>query len=96
MDAVSSTTMPGRLPARGPATPGRPKTPTPAGGIDQIVRQREYRNRFDYVFVGSWDAHPKAHARVQSAEIAFDQPIEGIWASDHSGVVADLEVGSDA
>ena len=80
----------------GPGYTWSTENPNTRTGIDQIVRQRDYRNRFDYVFVGSWDAHPKAHARVQSAEIAFDQPIEGIWASDHSGVVVDLEVGSDA
>lgn len=81
---------------KGPGYTWSTENPNTRRGIDQIVRQREYRNRFDYVFVGSWDAHPKAHARVQSAEIAFDQPIEGIWASDHSGVVVDLEVGGDA
>lgn len=64
-------------------------------GVDQIVRQIGYQKRFDYIFVGSWDAHPKAQAQIQSAELAFDRAVDGIWASDHFGVVADLEVGSD-
>jgi endonuclease/exonuclease/phosphatase family metal-dependent hydrolase len=63
--------------------------------IDQIVRQPGYRCRFDYVFVGSWHAHPKAHARVINAELAFTEPVDGIWPSDHFGVVVDLEIGKD-
>jgi endonuclease/exonuclease/phosphatase family metal-dependent hydrolase len=38
-------------------------------------------------------AHPKAHARVHSAALAFDQPIGGLWASDHFGIVLDLDIG---
>ena len=64
-------------------------------GADEIVKQPGYRARFDYVFIGSWDAHPKAHARVTSAKLAFDQPVDGMWASDHYGLVVDLDVGKD-
>jgi hypothetical protein len=60
---------------------------------DLIVGQSGYRSRFDYVFIGGWDAHPNAHARVGTAKFCFDQPIDGIWASDHFGVVVDLEIG---
>jgi endonuclease/exonuclease/phosphatase family metal-dependent hydrolase len=70
--------------------------PNARSGIDQIIRQPDHRRRIDYVFIGSWEAHPKAHARVQAAKLAFDQPIDGIWASDHFGVVVDLEVGKDS
>jgi len=69
--------------------------PNAKAGAEQIVRQEGYRNRFDYVFVGGWDAHPKAHARVTSAKLAFDKPIDGLWASDHFGVVVDLEIRKD-
>ena len=62
-------------------------------GAEQIIGQPDYRERFDYVLVGSWDAHPKAHARIRSAALAFDKPIEGVWASDHFGLVVDLDVG---
>jgi endonuclease/exonuclease/phosphatase family metal-dependent hydrolase len=58
-----------------------------------IVGQPGYRERFDYVFVSGWDAHPKGHARVTSAKLAFDHPVEGMWLSDHFGLVVDLEVG---
>jgi endonuclease/exonuclease/phosphatase family metal-dependent hydrolase len=69
--------------------------PNAAAGARQIVGQPGHRSRFDYVLVGSWDAHPKAHARVEAASLAFDKPIDGIWASDHFGLVVDLEVGSN-
>jgi len=64
--------------------------------IDQIIRQPHHRRRVDYVFVGSWHAHPQAHCHIRAATLAFDQPIDGVWASDHFGVVVDLEVGKDA
>jgi len=70
--------------------------PNASSVIDQIIRQPDHRRRVDYVFIGSWDAHPKAHGRVQAATLAFDQPTDGIWASDHFGVVVDLEIGQDA
>ena len=63
--------------------------------IDQIVRQPGHRRRVDYVFVGSWPAHPQACCAIRVATLAFDQPSEGIWVSDHFGVVVDLEVGRD-
>ena len=69
--------------------------PNAKRGADQIVKQPGYRGRFDYVFIGSWDAHPKARARVTSAKLAFDGPIDGVWASDHFGLVVDLDVGKD-
>ena len=80
---------------KGPGYTWSTENPNTRAGVDQIVRQPAYHNRFDYVLVGSWDAHPKAHAHVLSAELVFHQPIEGVWASDHFGVMADLEVGSD-
>jgi endonuclease/exonuclease/phosphatase family metal-dependent hydrolase len=63
--------------------------------IDQIVRQPNHRRRIDYVLIGSWHAHPNAHCRVTSAALAFDQPVDGVWYSDHFGVVVDLEIGRD-
>ena len=79
----------------GPGYTWTVENPKASAVVDQIVKQPANRSRFDYVFVGSWDAHPKAHARVLDARLAFDQPIDGIWASDHFGVVVDLEIGRD-
>jgi endonuclease/exonuclease/phosphatase family metal-dependent hydrolase len=70
--------------------------PNAVSEIDQVVRQPRHRRRIDYVFVGSWHAHPDAHAYIRSAAVAFDKPDDGVWASDHLGVVVDLEVGRDA
>ncbi|KRQ95586.1 hypothetical protein CQ12_03050 [Bradyrhizobium jicamae] len=70
--------------------------PSAKSEIGKIVRQPHHRRRIDYVFVGSWDAHPKATCEVRAASLAFDQPVDGIWLSDHFGVVADLEISATA
>jgi endonuclease/exonuclease/phosphatase family metal-dependent hydrolase len=70
--------------------------PNARSEMNAIVRQPNHRRRIDYVFVGSWYAHPGAHCYINSAELAFDQPIGGIWASDHYGVLVDLEVGMES
>ncbi|HEX3813807.1 MAG TPA: endonuclease/exonuclease/phosphatase family protein [Mycobacteriales bacterium] len=64
-----------------------------AAVIDQIVGQPNHRRRIDYVFIGSWDEHPEAHCRVRAATLAFDGPEDGVWASDHFGVLVDLDIG---
>jgi endonuclease/exonuclease/phosphatase family metal-dependent hydrolase len=66
--------------------------PNAATEIDAIVRQPNHRRRIDYVFVGGWDAHPDARASVESARLVLDEPADGVWLSDHYGVLADLEV----
>jgi endonuclease/exonuclease/phosphatase family metal-dependent hydrolase len=79
----------------GPGYSWSADNPNASLGIDQIVRQANHHRRVDYVFVGSWDAHPHAYCRVRSAMLAFHQPIDDIWPSDHFGVVVDLDIGSD-
>jgi endonuclease/exonuclease/phosphatase family metal-dependent hydrolase len=80
---------------QGPGYTWSVDNPNAKAGAEQIVRQPNTRERFDYVLVGSWDAHPKAYAHIQSAALAFDQPVDGVWPSDHFGVVVDLDVGRD-
>jgi endonuclease/exonuclease/phosphatase family metal-dependent hydrolase len=64
--------------------------------IEQLIGQPGHRRRVDYVFVGSRHAHPAVPCRIMSATLAFDRPADGIWASDHFGVVVDLELsGAD-
>jgi endonuclease/exonuclease/phosphatase family metal-dependent hydrolase len=63
--------------------------------IDSIVRQPNHRRRIDYVFVGSWHAHPNAQCQIKAATLAFDQPLDGVWVSDHFGVLVDLELRVD-
>lgn len=77
---------------QGPGYTWTVDNPQARAGIEQIVRQPNHRSRFDYVFVGSWGAHPKGHAFIQSATLAFDKPTDGVWASDHLGVMVDLDI----
>lgn len=77
----------------GPGHTWSADNPNAAEDIELLVRQPGHRRRLDYVFVGSPHAHPKAFARVRSAGLAFAEPVDGVWASDHYGVVVDLEMG---
>jgi endonuclease/exonuclease/phosphatase family metal-dependent hydrolase len=70
--------------------------PNARSEMNAIIRQPNHRRRIDYVFVGSWYAHPHAHAYIESATLAFDEPIDGVWVSDHYGVLVDIDVGMDS
>jgi endonuclease/exonuclease/phosphatase family metal-dependent hydrolase len=63
--------------------------------VDAVVRQPQHHRRIDYVFIGSWHQHRNASCQVRSAALAFDQPIDGVWASDHYGVIVDVELAAD-
>jgi endonuclease/exonuclease/phosphatase family metal-dependent hydrolase len=45
--------------------------------------------RIDYILVRSGDHGPTL--QVRSCDLILDRPVDGVWASDHFGVVADLE-----
>jgi endonuclease/exonuclease/phosphatase family metal-dependent hydrolase len=60
------------------------------------VRQPAHRRRLDYVFVGSWHAHPRARAEVRAATVVLNAPVDDVWPSDHYGLLVDLEVSVDA
>jgi endonuclease/exonuclease/phosphatase family metal-dependent hydrolase len=47
--------------------------------------------RIDYVFVRC-GAHGGPTLAVEGCERIFDEPVGGVWASDHFGVCADLEL----
>jgi endonuclease/exonuclease/phosphatase family metal-dependent hydrolase len=49
--------------------------------------------RIDYIFVRCIP-HGGPTLDIRGCELAFDQPVSGVWASDHLGVVADLEARS--
>jgi endonuclease/exonuclease/phosphatase family metal-dependent hydrolase len=57
-----------------------------------VIEQPGHRRRIDYVFVGSAPAHPQARARVIAAQLVVDRPVDGVWLSDHAGVLVDLDV----
>ncbi|MFL5954347.1 MAG: endonuclease/exonuclease/phosphatase family protein [Gaiellaceae bacterium] len=54
---------------------------------DSEVRQ-ELNRRIDYIFVRCDEYGPTLE--ITACRLAFDRPLEGVWASDHFGVVADL------
>jgi endonuclease/exonuclease/phosphatase family metal-dependent hydrolase len=47
--------------------------------------------RIDYIFVRCGE-HGGPTLEIRDCRLIFDQPIDGVWASDHFGVVADLEL----
>jgi endonuclease/exonuclease/phosphatase family metal-dependent hydrolase len=55
--------------------------------VDSDVRMERSR-RIDYVFVRCDENGPTL--RIASCSLAFDRPFEGVWASDHLGVLAEL------
>jgi endonuclease/exonuclease/phosphatase family metal-dependent hydrolase len=63
--------------------------------MERIIRQPNHQRRIDYVFIGSWNAHPNAHSYIKSASVVFDKPIDGVWLSDHYGVSVDLDIGME-
>jgi endonuclease/exonuclease/phosphatase family metal-dependent hydrolase len=75
----------------GPGFTWTADNPNAARVIGQIVGQPRHGRRIDYIFVGGWDAHPKARASVLNIERVFDKPVNGVWLSDHYGVLADIE-----
>jgi endonuclease/exonuclease/phosphatase family metal-dependent hydrolase len=62
--------------------------------MNDIVRQPRHNRRIDYVFIGGVDAHPDAHAYVHAAKLVLDRQVEGLWPSDHFGVMVELEIGT--
>ena len=57
------------------------------------VRQ-EISRRIDYIFVRCDESGPTLE--IVSCALAFAEPSDGVWPSDHFGVVADLEVPAAA
>lgn len=48
------------------------------------------RKRIDYVFVGDPFLRVDGAGRIERAELAFHEPLTGIVASDHVGLVVDV------
>jgi endonuclease/exonuclease/phosphatase family metal-dependent hydrolase len=74
--------------SRHPGDPGHtfsPRNPLVSGGEMPLERGR----RIDYILVRCGDHGPTLD--VSACALVFDQPIDGVWASDHFGVVADFE-----
>jgi endonuclease/exonuclease/phosphatase family metal-dependent hydrolase len=61
-----------------------PRNPLVRSGEMPLERGR----RIDHIFVRCGDHGPTLE--VEHCALAFSEPVDGVWASDHFGVVADL------
>jgi len=52
--------------------------------------QRKHRRRIDYLFVGSPFLF-KRRARITRCRVVLNEPTNGVWPSDHYGVMAEVE-----
>jgi endonuclease/exonuclease/phosphatase family metal-dependent hydrolase len=77
----------------GPGHTWTSDNPNTVPTIEFMVGPHEHRRRIDYVLVGGPESHPQAACRVVDARLGFHQPTDGVWPSDHFGVVVDLEIG---
>ncbi|OLF15452.1 endonuclease/exonuclease/phosphatase [Actinophytocola xanthii] len=59
--------------------------PLAAAEIARLIGDPTHRRRIDYVLAGR-------EARVRSATLVANHPVDGVWLSDHFGVLADLDL----
>jgi endonuclease/exonuclease/phosphatase family metal-dependent hydrolase len=80
--------------AWGSARPGEAgHTFTPTNPlVAENKRALDRGRRIDYVFVRCDDSLHGPTLDVRACTLAFDEPVGGVWASDHFGVVAELSV----
>lgn len=71
-----------------PLDPGHTFTPRNPLVVTADNWPLELGRRIDYIMVRCVDHGPTLD--VSSCERIFDKPVDGVWASDHFGVVADL------
>jgi endonuclease/exonuclease/phosphatase family metal-dependent hydrolase len=72
-----------------PADPGHTFTTRNPLMLEESDVRQEVDRRIDYVFVRCDEFGPTLP--ISDCALAFDAPVDGVWASDHFGVVADLE-----
>jgi endonuclease/exonuclease/phosphatase family metal-dependent hydrolase len=79
-----------------PKQTGDTFTPSSPVVKDEVVKNmRPFRDwpfrRIDYIFLRS-GAHGGRALDIAACARIFDQPVDGVWASDHFGLVADFTV----
>ena len=83
-----------------PEDPGHTFTPASPLVEEEVVKNmRPFRDwpfrRIDYIFV-RFGAHGGQAMDVAGCARIFDKPVDGVWASDHFGLVADLAMPRNA
>jgi endonuclease/exonuclease/phosphatase family metal-dependent hydrolase len=76
--------------AKHPDDPGQTFMPGHNPLVNEANWPRDIGRRIDYVFVRCGDHGPTLE--ISACERFLDNPVGGVWASDHFGVVADLAV----
>ena len=71
-----------------PGRPGHTFTPVNPLVMEETDVTREEPRRIDYVFVRAGRRGPALD--VAECRLLLDEPVDGVWASDHFGLVADL------
>jgi endonuclease/exonuclease/phosphatase family metal-dependent hydrolase len=71
-----------------PDDPGLTFTPHNPLVMQESSVTIETPRRIDYIFIRGGEGGPAL--RVDACERIFDEPVDGVWASDHFGLVADL------
>ncbi len=56
---------------------------------ERIVREKGHRRRLDYILVGAPLLY-RGYARVETCRVVLDRPRDGVWASAHFGVFAEI------
>ncbi|MFB9235602.1 endonuclease/exonuclease/phosphatase family protein [Plantactinospora siamensis] len=80
---------------RGPGHTWSARNPTAAAEMRQTIG-RPVRWRIDYVLVGRLPApRPDGGPRIVAARLVGDRAVEGVWLSDHFGLLADLDLTAD-
>ncbi|NKB70977.1 MAG: hypothetical protein GKR89_28230 [Candidatus Latescibacteria bacterium] len=58
---------------------------------ERIVREKGHRRRLDYILIGAPLLY-SGYAHVETCRVVLDRPRDGVWASGHFGVFAELAV----
>ena len=56
-----------------------------------VVQERS--RRIDYIFVRADEHGPTLE--ITACDLLFEEPVDGVWATDHFGLVAELKVRPD-
>lgn len=58
--------------------------------IRRVIHQPRHARRIDYIFLGSPHEYRRS-ASVRACRVVLTRPRNGVWASDHYGVYAEIE-----